>query len=92
MCLVGLLLLLHRRLSEPRVRATSRAMDVVVLLWILATLTLGLVSIFTSMGHRDGETMLKLMSWVQHIATFRGGAAALIVDVPAIYKTTSSSA
>jgi nitrate reductase gamma subunit len=86
MCLVGLLLLLHRRLSEPRVRATTRVMDIVVLVWILATLSLGLISIFFSLGHRDGGTMLVLMTWAQHIVTFQGGAADLIRNVDWIFK------
>jgi len=45
MCLAGLVLLVHRRLAEPRIRATSSRMDIFILLWILATLLLGLASI-----------------------------------------------
>ena len=40
-CLIGLLLLIHRRLTNARVRATSRGRDFLVLFWILATLLLG---------------------------------------------------
>ena len=86
MCLVGLVLLVRRRLAEPRIRATSTRMDVVILLWILATLLLGLASIFWSLGHREGGIMLQLASWAQHIVTFRGGAADFIRDVPLIYR------
>jgi nitrate reductase gamma subunit len=83
---VGLVLLVHRRLTEPRIRATSGRMDIFILLWILATLVLGLITIPFSLGHRDGSVMVALANWAQHIVTFRGGAAAFIADVPPIYR------
>jgi nitrate reductase gamma subunit len=86
MCLVGLLLLVHRRLAEPRIRATSTRMDIFILLWILVTLLLGLVSIFWSLGHRDGSTMVLLGKWAQHIVTFRAGAADFVREVDWIYR------
>jgi nitrate reductase gamma subunit len=85
-CLIGLILLVHRRLAEARIRATSTPMDIVILLWILVTLLLGLVSIFFSLQHREGGVMLLLVQWAQHIATFRGGAADFIREVPWIYR------
>jgi nitrate reductase gamma subunit len=86
MCLVGLILLVHRRLAEPRIRATSSRMDIFLLFWILATLLLGLASIFVSLGHRDGTVMVQLGQWAQHIATFRPGAAQYVVDVHPLYR------
>ena len=86
LCLVGLVLLVHRRLAEPRIRATSTRMDIFILLWILVTLLLGLASIFWSLGHRDGGVMVLLGQWAQHIVTFRGGAADFIRGVEWIYK------
>ncbi|HVC10995.1 MAG TPA: respiratory nitrate reductase subunit gamma [Burkholderiales bacterium] len=86
MCLVGLLLLVHRRLAIARIRATSTRMDIFILLWILATLLLGLTTIAFSARHMDGSEMLLLADWAQHIVTFRGGAAAFIAGVPLIYK------
>ena len=85
-CLVGLVLLIHRRLSDARIRSNSKPMDIVILFWILATLLLGLASIYFSLDHGDGGVMLSLMSWAQHIATFRAGAAAFVLEVPLIYK------
>jgi nitrate reductase gamma subunit len=52
--LIGLLLLIRRRLGEPRVRATSRPRDFVVLFWLLATLLLGLSTMPLSLQHLDG--------------------------------------
>lgn len=87
LCLIGLILLVYRRLTEPRIRATSTRMDIFILLWILATLLLGLASIFWSLGHRDGSVMVLLGLWAQHIATLRAGAADYIAGVAWIYKT-----
>lgn len=84
--LIGLLLLIQRRLGNPRVRATSRGRDFLVLFWILATLLLGLSTVPVSLGHRDGAEMLKLMAWAQHVVTFRGDAPAIIEDVSTVFK------
>jgi nitrate reductase gamma subunit len=84
--LVGLVLLLHRRLTEARIRATTRPMDLAVLYLLLAQLLLGLYSITVSWQHRDGVEMLKLVSWAQHIVTFRGDAASFITDVAFVFK------
>ena len=84
--LIGLILLIHRRLTNARFRATSRGRDFLVLFWILATLLLGLSTIFVSLGHLDGHEMVTLMTWAQHIVTFRGGAADFIVNASWVFK------
>ncbi|HEX5357603.1 MAG TPA: respiratory nitrate reductase subunit gamma [Aquabacterium sp.] len=84
--LIGLILLIHRRLSNDRVRATSRGRDFLVLFWILATLLLGLSTVPLSIEHSDGATMLKLMAWAQHLVTFQGNAPAFIADVSMVFK------
>lgn len=86
LCLAGLLILIHRRLTDPRIAATTRPGDRILLAWILATLLLGLSTIWLSAGHRDGVVMVQLMTWAQHIVTFRGDAASHIADVPALFK------
>jgi nitrate reductase gamma subunit len=86
LCLLGLVILLNRRLSDPRIRGTSRTMDFVVLVLFLAQLALGLYSITVSAQHRDGAEMLKLMDYVQRIATFRGGAVGLLEDVNWVFR------
>lgn len=85
-CLAGLVLLVHRRLTDPRIRATSSRMDIAILLMILAQLLLGLLSIPVSAQHPDGSEMLKLAGWAQRIVTLRGGAADLIADIHPIFK------
>jgi nitrate reductase gamma subunit len=86
LCLVGILLLLARRLGNERLRAATTFKDKIVLLWILGTLLLGLSSIFVSAGHLDGHVMVLLMTWAQHIVTFRGDAAGFIADAPLVFK------
>ena len=85
-CLIGLLLLIHRRLTNARVRATSRGRDFLVLFWILATLLLGLSTVPLSIQHSDGHTMLQLMAWAQHLVTFQGNAPSFITDVSPVFK------
>ena len=85
-CLIGLALLILRRLSVARVRATSRAMDFAVLYILLAQVLLGLYSITVSLGHRDGGEMLKFIAWAQGIFTLRPEAAAYVADAAWVFK------
>ncbi|MEO8600419.1 MAG: respiratory nitrate reductase subunit gamma, partial [bacterium] len=78
LCLIGVLILLVRRFSNDRILAVTTIKDKVVTLWILATLLLGLSSLFASAGHMDGHMMVLLMTWAQHVVTFRGDAASFI--------------
>jgi nitrate reductase gamma subunit len=74
-CFIGLTMLIHRRLFDPRIRKTSSVMDIVILLMIWLQLVLGLVTLPFSLEHADGSVMLRLSEWAQRIVTFRGGAA-----------------
>lgn len=86
LALVGLTLLLHRRLTEPRIRATSKFSDIfiAVLLWL--QLLLGLATIPLSAQHLDGSMMVRLAEWAQRIVTFRGGAVDLLDGAGWIFK------
>ena len=86
LCLIGILLLLARRLGNERLRAATTFKDKIVLLWILGTLLLGLSSIVVSAGHLDGHMMVLLMTWAQHIVTFRGDAAGFVIAAPLVFK------
>lgn len=86
MCLVGLLMLLHRRVTDPRIRRTSSFADIAVLVLLLAQLLLGLGSIVVSLHHLDGSEMVALMNWAQHVVTLRPGAAAYVYDVSPVFK------
>jgi len=87
MGIIGLSLLLHRRLTDPRIRATSKTSDI-VLLWLLwIQLALGLATIPLSAQHLDGSMMMKLAEWGQRIVTFRSGAVELLAEAGWIFKT-----
>ncbi len=85
--LIGALLLLHRRLFDPRIRKTSRFSDIAILILLTLQLMLGLATIPLSMQHLDGSEMVKFMSWAQSIFTFQPGAADYIADANWIFKT-----
>lgn len=84
--LVGISLLTHRRLTDPRIRATSSFSDIAVLLLIFAQLLLGLATIPVSLGHMDGAEMVKFMNWAQGILTLRPGVSELVTDANPIFK------
>ena len=87
LCLVGLLILLHRRLFNPRVRANSRWSDIAVLIILLVQLLLGLGTIFASSNHLDGSVMVQLGEWAQSIVTLQPlKAANAIATVSLVYK------
>ena len=83
---IGVNLLLHRRLSEPRIRINSKPSDIVLLILLWIQLALGLATIPLSAQHLDGSMMIKLTDWAQRIVTFRAGAPELIADVGWIFK------
>ena len=85
-CLIGLCMLLHRRLFDARIRNNSSFADIAVLFLLLIQLLLGLFTIPVSMHHLDGHEMVKFMNWAQHIVTFRGGAHEFIADVALVFK------
>ena len=84
--LLGLVILLHRRFACDRIAANSTWRDKLLLIWLLVTLLLGLSTIFVSAQHRDGEEMVLLMTWAQHIVTFRGDAAMYIANASWLFK------
>ena len=87
LCLIGLLMLLKRRLSDARVRASSSCSDILVLVVLLVQLLLGLGTIYASTHHMDGSVMVQLSSWVQNITIMRPmHALANMHDISLIYQ------
>ena len=83
---IGVSMLLHRRLSDPRIRATSKTSDI-ALLWIFwLQLALGLATIPLSAQHLDGSMMMRLAEWGQRIVTFRSGAVEMLVGTGWVFK------
>ncbi len=87
LCLIGLVMLIKRRLNNPRIRANSSTSDIMILFVLLAQLVLGLLTIFASTQHMDGSVMVMLGNWAQSIVTLQPiQAAASIAPVGIIYK------
>ena len=84
--ILGGLILLHRRVFDPRIRNTSSFGDTAILAILVIQLALGLATIPISLGHRDGHEMVKFMSWAQGIFAFRAGVADHVADVHWIFK------
>lgn len=84
--LAGLTILIHRRIAEPRIYATTRWWDIaiVVILWI--QLALGMWTVYAATDHLDGSLFLRLVDYVQGIVIFRPGNAGLLVGVPWVYQ------
>jgi nitrate reductase gamma subunit len=78
MCFIGLTLLLHRRIFDPRIRLTSHRTDLAILAILWLQLVLGLVTLPLSYAHRvDAAAMLVLSHYLQGVATLQPDAAAL---------------
>ena len=83
---IGVSMLLQRRLGDPRIRATSKTSDI-VLLWLLwLQLALGLATLPLSLQHLDGSMMMRLAEWGQRIVTFRSGGPELLVGTGFIFQ------
>lgn len=85
-CLVGLTMLLHRRLFDRRIRVTSTFSDLSILIILWVQLVLGLITVPYSLAHSDGSVMLRLSEWAQRILTFRGDAAELVAGLAWPYQ------
>jgi nitrate reductase gamma subunit len=86
MCLVGGAMLAYRRLTNPRVKASSSTMDSFIIVLLVVQVTLGLLTIIPALSHLDGGVMLELAHWGQSIVFFQGGAAGYLDGVGLIYK------
>ena len=83
---IGLTILLHRRLTNDRIRITSKPSDILIVVVLWLQLLLGLATIPLSGQHLDGSVMMKLAGWAQHIVTLRGGAVELLSGVDWVFK------
>ncbi|MEE9381743.1 MAG: respiratory nitrate reductase subunit gamma [Hyphomonadaceae bacterium] len=87
MCFFGMVILIWRRVGNDRVRATTKFMDLTILLLLFVQLILGLLTIPESAKHLEGATsMIVLAEWAQGIVTFRPDVAAGIAEEPLIFK------
>ena len=83
---IGLTILLHRRLTEDRIRINSKPSDILIVALLWLQLLLGLATIPLSGQHLDGSVMIKMALWAQHIVTLTGGASELLDSVNWVFK------
>ncbi|MGN6230394.1 MAG: respiratory nitrate reductase subunit gamma [Trinickia sp.] len=84
--IVGLTMLIARRLRDPRIRRNSRTSDIVIVLMLWVQLALGLGTVLLSLRHMDGLLFEQLTDYVKGIVTFRPGVASLLTGVPLTYR------
>jgi nitrate reductase gamma subunit len=84
--IVGLSILLHRRLADPRIRRNSRKWDIAVVIMLWLQLALGLATVPLSAAHMDGAMFQLMTAYVKGIVTFQGGVADLLVGTPWVYR------
>lgn len=85
-CLAGILLLAHRRLADPRIRSNSSFADTAILLLLLVQLLLGLSTIFVSLGHLDGDEMVRFMNWAQGTLTLQANSWTYVTSANPLFK------
>jgi nitrate reductase gamma subunit len=84
--IIGLSILIHRRLGDPRIRLNSRKWDIAVVLLLWLQLALGLLTVPLSAQHMDGAMFETLTAYVKGVVTFNGAVWELMAAVPVIYK------
>ena len=85
-CLIGLVLLMHRRFFDPRIRKHSNFSDNMILVILFVQLLLGLATVPFSLAHSDAEVMLRLSAWAQGIFTFKPGIANYVAGLDWPYQ------
>jgi nitrate reductase gamma subunit len=84
--IVGLTILIARRLGDPRIRLNSRKWDIAVVIMLWLQLVLGLITVPLSAFHMDGVLFEALTGYVKGVVTFDSRAAALVSAAPLAYK------
>lgn len=86
MTIIGAGMLLYRRLTNDRVRATSSTADILIIALLFTQACLGVISIAFSAQHLDGSEMMKLVGWAQGIVYFGHDPVAHLEGVAVIFR------
>jgi len=84
--LIGATLLLHRRLTDARIRATSSFADIGIMVLIWLQLLIGLGTITLTLRHMDGVEMVHFMTWSQSVVLLNLNAWLDVANVHWLYK------
>jgi len=85
-CFIGLTVMIIQRLFNKQLQSTNTASRVIILFLVYIQLILGLLTIPVSFNHPDGQEMLNLTRWIQHIVIFDSSAYKFLTLVHWIYK------
>ncbi|WP_343670857.1 respiratory nitrate reductase subunit gamma [Paraburkholderia heleia] len=85
--IVGLTILIVRRLGDTRIRVNSKASDILIVFMLWAQLALGLATVVLSARHLDGVMFEQLTDYVKGVVTFRPNITGLLDGVPLVYQT-----
>lgn len=83
---IGASMLLHRRLYDPRIRATSSFADIAILVALWLQIVVGIGTIYLTLGHMDGAEMVRFMTWSQSVMGLQINAWQEVVNVHWLYK------
>lgn len=84
--LIGASMLIHRRVTDPRIWQTTSFADIGILVLIWLQLFIGIGTIFLTLQHMDGSEMVRFMTWSQSVVLLNFNAWAMVVDVHWLYK------
>jgi nitrate reductase gamma subunit len=84
--LIGISILIHRRLRWRRVRSNSRKWDVAIAVMLWLQLLLGVATVPLSAQHMDGAMFERLVAYVQGVVLFRPDHAALLQGTAWVYQ------
>ncbi|HEU0196887.1 MAG TPA: respiratory nitrate reductase subunit gamma [Nevskiaceae bacterium] len=86
--ILGMSILIHRRLYHRRVRANSRRWDIAIVLMLWAQLGLGIATVPFSAQHMNGLEFETLVHYVQSIVFYfgSGAQAQLLQGMPLVYQ------
>ncbi len=83
MALVGMAFIIYRRMTNPRVQASTRPTDWLVLILILAVLCLGAACVINAFRtDRSGHELIAFGNWAKGIVTLNPEAWTYLVDAP----------
>lgn len=85
--IIGMTILIHRRLYDRRIRGNSRKWDIAIVVMLWLQLALGLATVPVSAQHLDGGEFERIVAYVQSIVYFQGGSATILLGIPWVYKT-----
>ncbi len=87
MAITGAVILLRRRLTDPRIRANSTVADTGILILLALQLLLGLLTVPVSAMHLDGAEMMMFVNWAQAVVYFGPDPASHLAEASWVIKT-----